>query len=52
MLVQTEGSNVEDGEDDVDGLIDITEEMDPRERVAHEEHICPIRLVLAKVFEM
>lgn len=52
MLAQTEGSNVEDGEDDVDGLIDITEEMDPRERVAHEECIRPVRLVLAKVFEM
>ncbi|KAF8657111.1 hypothetical protein AX14_007931, partial [Amanita brunnescens Koide BX004] len=49
MLAQTEGSNVEDGEDDVDGLIDITEEMDPRERVAHEERICPVRLVLAKL---
>ena len=35
--------------DNIEGLIDLTEDMEPAERVAHEKNIQPVKLVLAKV---
>ena len=35
--------------DDTEGLVDLMDEMDPAEWAVHEEHLCPVRLVLMKV---
>lgn len=35
--------------DNIEGLIDLTEDMEPAERVAHEKNIQPVKLVLVKV---
>ena len=47
---KTEGVDAKEAADNNKGIIDFTEEMEPREHVAHEEHIHPIKLVLVKVF--
>ena len=49
MVAEMEGSNVKEGADDTEGLVDIVEEMEPEERVAHEGHVRPVTLVLVKV---
>ena len=49
MVAETEGSNVKEGADDTEGLVDLTEEMEPEERAVHKAHIRPVTLVLVKV---
>lgn len=48
-VAETEGSNVKEGADDTEGLVDLAEEMEPEERAVREAHIRPVMLVLAKV---
>ena len=49
MVAETEGSNVKEGADDTEGLVDLAEEMRPEERAMHEASIRPVTLVLVKV---
>ncbi|KAF8622488.1 hypothetical protein AX15_006974, partial [Amanita polypyramis BW_CC] len=48
MAAET-GHDAEEGTDDIEGLVDLVAEMDSTERTAHEERICPVRLVLVKL---
>jgi hypothetical protein len=49
MVAESEGSNVNEGADNTEGLVNIVEEMGPEERTAHEGHVQPVTLVLVKV---
>jgi hypothetical protein len=49
MVAETEGSNVKEGADDTEGLVDLAKEMEPEERAVHEARIRPVMLVLVKV---
>ncbi|KAK2463721.1 hypothetical protein APHAL10511_004472 [Amanita phalloides] len=46
---KTEGVDAKEAANNNEGLIDLTEEMEPKEHVVHEEHICPVKLVLVKL---
>ena len=48
---KTEGVDVQDPVDNNEGLVDLTRDMDAEERMAHEERICPVKLLLVKVRE-
>ena len=49
MVAETEGSNVNEGADNTEGLVNIVEEMGPEECAAHEGHVQPVTLVLVMV---
>ncbi|KAF8697764.1 hypothetical protein AX14_001188 [Amanita brunnescens Koide BX004] len=45
-------ANVDSEVDDTEGLVDLMDEMDPAEWAVHEEHLCPVRLVLMKICKL
>ena len=49
MVAKTKGSNVNEGADNTEGLVNIVKEMGPEECAVHEGHIWPVTLVLVKV---
>jgi hypothetical protein len=48
-IANTAGADAEDEGDNIEGLLDVANEMEAEERAAHEERIRPVKSVLTKV---
>jgi hypothetical protein len=48
-IANTAGADAEDEGDNIEGLLDVADEMEAEERAAHEERIHPVKSVLTKV---